>query len=511
MIHYSFRGILDVEVKTGVECLPAEGYLHPLSDPIQQAEKNRKNIAFILANSGAVRSSDGSVGYAVCFPGLAEVGRTAFDAGCILADDDLQDGALATKLSSAFDYWKLHTPLSKQALQQAKTALHPFDPSPDQRALIGKSVSQKVGQATARQYAALKSVLGIDSPYTRVAINGCAGSGKTRIAIEAARSLATGGMSVLLACFNTNLSLFIERDSKISDLIKSQAIEVRTYYSIAGWFLREANARRNREGDSRLTRDSDWNNRRYDGDVETAVRETPGRRFDAIIIDEGQDFDPRWVRTISQMLKDPGDGRLVFLYDVQQQLYPLNGDAETVVNEMSFQVRRTLTTNCRNPAPIHDEVMKYHPNGTDFIPLIDAGLAPEHITLELQAGGGWSAKRLFEAHRNALEAWLKREKPRGRDVVLIAPHGKDRISFWSENVAVGDYTVTTQLQEWIDPGNRRNILLSTTRTFKGLEAPYVIVIEMEGINETERQRLLYTTLSRAKQQLVYMLPKGLRI
>jgi hypothetical protein len=505
------RGILDLEVKTGVEYVPSDGYLHPHSDPVKQAEKNRKNIADILANS-RLFSSPAPIGYALCFPGLTEVGGTAFDAGCVLVDADLEDGHLARQLSCAFNFWKVNFAFSHQLMQKVTTLLAPLHgPSLDQRKWVGKYVSQKVSEATAKQYEALKSVLGIDSPYTRVAINGCAGSGKTRIAVEAARSLAIGGMSVLLACFNTNLATVLERDSRICDWVKSGSIEVRPYYSLGDYFLVQANASRNREGDPPLTKRRDWNNKRYDQDVAIAIRETPCKRFDAIIIDEGQDFDPQWVDTISQTLRDPRNGRLVFLYDEQQQIFPLRGDAARVVKNLEFQVHKELVTNCRNPAPIHNEVMKHHPNGRDFIAMIDEGLEPEYITLPLQAGRSWSASALFRAYRDALAKWLYDEKPRARDVVLIAPHGKDRISYWSEHAEVGDYLITRQLEEWLDPDNRRYVFLSTTRTFKGLEAPYVVVIELEGINELERERLLYTTLSRAKQQLVYMLPQGLKI
>ena len=48
-------------------------------------------------------------------------------------------------------------------------------------------------------------------------------------------------------------------------------------------------------------------------------------RYDAVIIDEGQDFDPVWWIGVEQLLKSPSEGALYIFYDDNQQIYGTRG------------------------------------------------------------------------------------------------------------------------------------------------------------------------------------------
>ncbi len=507
------RGILDLEVKSGVDWDLVTGYTqsHGPVDPIQQAERNRTAITKLLERNGISIH----LGYVLIFPDRLKVGGPALVARRTFTEEDLEADDFPLRMNQAFDSWTLNSPLHTRLIDQVTSILTPwFGPSVSERKQIGKYVEGKLEEATAKQYDTLRAILDIDGKHRRVAVSGCAGSGKTRIAIEAAHSCASGGFSVLLLCFNNNLETILELEPRLRDY-SGKSLEIRTFNSLADHLLTLANARRNREGLPALTKPRDWNNRNYVRDFAAAVDEV-GLRYDVIIIDEGQDFETTWMMGITKLLKHPDTGKLVFLYDAFQALYPLHFDPDEIIRGNQFTRTKKLTTNCRNPAPIHRAAVQYHPDGEEFIPLVDDGLPPHRIELPLPSGSGTPLWQSYRAQVSALGKWLESERPSAKSVVLLAPHGsgQPRVKMWSDNshsTEVGGYIITENLKEWIDPKNDKYILLCTTRKFKGLEAQHVVLIELDGINQDERARLLYTSMTRAKYQLVYLLPKGLKI
>jgi hypothetical protein len=161
-----------------------------------------------------------------------------------------------------------------------------------------------------------------------------------------------------------------------------------------------------------------------------------------------------------------------------------------------------LFTNCRNPAPVHRAAMRYHQQGDMFMPLVDVG--PEPLQVEVE--------RSSSAQINALGQWLRMEKPDPHDVVVLTPHGETNSRRqWQDNMIVGNYVLTDDVEKWLSKTNHKNILCTSVYKFKGLEAPFVLVTELEGISDRRRMPILYTALSRAKYQLIYFLPKGLTV
>jgi len=87
---------------------------------------------------------------------------------------------------------------------------------------------ERLASLTTTQYAALDLLQG----YPRVAISGCAGSGKTMLAMEKARRLASEGFTVLFTCFNRNLAHWIDARFRDDPYTVNERIFVRNYHDL---------------------------------------------------------------------------------------------------------------------------------------------------------------------------------------------------------------------------------------------------------------------------------------
>lgn len=135
---------------------------------------------------------------------------------------------------------------------------------------------------------------------------GVAGSGKTIILLTRARLLAAQNPDarILLLCFNRQLSQWMAQ--QVSDL---RNVHVSTFHA---W------ACRNGAGFHRDWSDETLGKRliaKLDQDAPDAGR------FDAILVDEAQDFEPIWFRCLLKALKDPENGDLMIVADGAQGLY----------------------------------------------------------------------------------------------------------------------------------------------------------------------------------------------
>lgn len=139
-------------------------------------------------------------------------------------------------------------------------------------------------------------------------IYGIAGSGKTVILLARARMLAKEpGKRVLMLCFNKELAGRLREDLKgysNVDAMNFHGWAARNGVAASEDFLPEAEEARARALLALLQAGK--------GDA---------RKYDAILIDEAQDFQPLWFTCVTQALKQPDDGDLLIALDGGQNLY----------------------------------------------------------------------------------------------------------------------------------------------------------------------------------------------
>lgn len=143
-------------------------------------------------------------------------------------------------------------------------------------------------------------------------VYGVAGSGKTVLLIARAKMLSqqTPEAEILVLCFNVSLAAHLR-----SALASCGNV---TVHHFDGW------AKANR-----VVRQRGTDNQPSETDESLGLRLTKhlqdghgdSRRFDAVLVDEAQDFDRSWFECVLEAMKDPEDGDLLIVGDRQQGIY----------------------------------------------------------------------------------------------------------------------------------------------------------------------------------------------
>lgn len=154
-------------------------------------------------------------------------------------------------------------------------------------------------------------------------IQGVAGTGKTIIAIEAAKRFASEGNKVLFLCFNSLLFHYLKN---------TYPIESVDYFNIHTFLTKHIT------GNFSDIKD------RVEGLYKIDHNDFD---YDAIIIDEAQDFDNYEILYFKDYIKEK-DGRLLIFFD-KNQLLTTDVVPEWIVNS---ECKLLLTKNCRNTREI---------------------------------------------------------------------------------------------------------------------------------------------------------------
>ncbi|VAW08598.1 hypothetical protein MNBD_ACTINO01-819, partial [hydrothermal vent metagenome] len=205
-------------------------------------------------------------------------------------------------------------------------------------------------------------------------------------------------------------------------------------------------------------------------------------RTDAIIIDEGQDFDDSWFVALEAALADPDDGLFLVFADPHQVIY--RDGWEPPFDAVEYN----LDLNCRNTNQIAAVVARIY--GDDLPSRGTDGPEPQFIPVE-------SAEGIEKALRGVLHSLVNEGSLARSDVVVLAQRRATKDALVGSSFA--GVTLET-IEERTD-----GVATETIHRYKGLEASAAVVI-LERL-ETDRDRALaYIGLSRPRVQLVVVGP-----
>ena len=154
-------------------------------------------------------------------------------------------------------------------------------------------------------------VLDMFEYYPRLIVTGGVGSGKTWLAIEQARRRAQAGDRVALICRSRGLSRYLQRVTERWD-----ARERPAFAGIPQDLLRHWGAGPTVDDDNGGADAADyWDHRLPRALFELAARRPDVERFDALVVDEAQEFGEEWWRTLTECLREPQTGSLVVFTD----------------------------------------------------------------------------------------------------------------------------------------------------------------------------------------------------
>lgn len=231
-----------------------------------------------------------------------------------------------------------------------------FDFSCSMRGLLIESERELVS-LSADQHRILDFALNDQNP--RILCDGPAGTGKTLIALEAAKRLSARGYSVLFLCYNNNLGRFLKLDVAEA----GSRIHVSTVYSFLGEIIRRGgfgDALRSARGldDEQHYFDSVYPDL-FESACSALLDENALPQFDAVIIDEAQDVLSAPIMNCVDLVLADGfaAGRWLILHDsgVQSAIYD-RVDQAVLQRLVSFGAASfRLNENFRNPKAIAQE------------------------------------------------------------------------------------------------------------------------------------------------------------
>jgi hypothetical protein len=488
-------GILVVEVKGGgVTFDPVTGLWHSvdrheranlIKDPFKQAQKERHSLADQITGHTSWRQlgrGQFPLGHAVVFPDI-------HDATPLLGPDrqrafiginaDLAD--VPRWVARVMQFWQrpTDTALGGRGARVVEDVLcSPIDVRAVLRVAVEQAEERRI-RLTAEQAKVLRTLGG----RRRAVVSGGAGTGKTLLAVEKAKQLAAEGLRVLLLCYNRPLA-----DSLTHGLRGIPLITAQSFHQLCDQRARLASATgRDVIQEARNAYPSEAEQDYFDTQLPFALAlssEVLDERFDALVIDEAQDFSEEYWFGIEMLLRDQANGHLYIFIDENQTIYPRKGTLPVVDEPYP------LTSNCRNTAPIHEAGYRFYKGEAVDVPDLH-GLAVTWAAADqadAQADAvcrrvrQWVAAEGLEAHDVAI---LVAKRPKGYCYELLQPRLDTAGVRWANETH----------------GVAGAVLLDTFSRFKGLEAQAIVLWLGDEVIDEEAWETVYVGVTRAKSLL----------
>lgn len=338
----------------------------------------------------------------------------------------------------------------------------------------------------------LEVIDGLDGVNERALIEGPAGTGKTVLAFEEARRASALGSRTALLCFNQQLAAHLRSEGHDFRLA---GVDISTFHALLRTVAGETGP---------APAGSGYWQRELPDRALTMLVET-GPRYDFLIIDEAQDLAvPGYLDVMDALLEGELSGGCWRMFGDFERQAIYNAGSEDPVAEIlrrsSGVARFKLRRNCRNTPRVAEYVVRLGgldpgysrvlrpdcgPEGTPKTSFCASDADQERILLEtlaeFQSSGEFAAEDIVVLSP-ALESCARRLATAGTGAPLVAlPDRREGASSYG-----------------------------TVAAFKGLEAPAVILTDVEEVATPQAQRLFYVAVSRATDRLRVLARDGLQ-
>jgi len=478
IVSHPQRGVLCIEVKGGRVgrdeqdhwiSRDASGFAWKIKNPVMQARTGKHALIEKLKSSPMWKSRFFNARHAVILP---DSSRPARELG---AEAPLELFAFGDDLSRLQD-WVISrlddgndAPAFGQDGMKALDVLlaAPFELRPHLARRI--SDDEKAIETLTREQAYILEQLD-DNP--QMAIPGAAGTGKTVLALEKAMRCAEAGDRTLFVCFNSALAEHLR--AKVDGI---EGLIVASFHELCGRLAREAGVA------LAETTGQDLYKVVLPNALIEAISQRPDLAFDAVIIDEGQDFQDTWLDALKLCLKDPDDGCYYVFYDDNQRIYNTDQSFLSALPGARFRLSRNL----RNTRKIHQILKPWYDK-----PVRAAG--PEGVEVE------WiECRQRKQAYAKAMAIaadLVRNNQLRAEQIAILTASTRENCPVFTGKVAGAAVRAAGVAGA--------GVIGDTMRRFKGLEAKCVILIDIDQLHDRE---LIYVALSRASL-LLYVIGDG---
>ncbi len=472
-------GLAAIEVKGGlVKCEGGQWYQsgggdgwHRLKEsPIAQSQSSMHAFkSWIGDQLGTPLTSRFT--YMVCFP-YTSVDADWTMAGCpralVLDRDNLHNPA--EKIRHAIETeGNGSSPLSPSYLQRIVDKLEGNVAPVDDRNTNPQELEDNQDHLTKRQ----KILLDATRSLPRIRFTGGAGSGKTWLAVEKAKTLSRSGQRVGLFCYNKGLGQYL-RD-QVSGWRQAKP-------AFIGEFHEYVKSLGIPDGSGQAY---------FDEEMPRLLKELAAgmpaeQKFDAVIVDEAQDFAPLWWEALLACLKEPDTGQVYAFMDDQQDVYRRWGGrtADFTYGPTSDLIPIHVDENLRNTMSIAATFKEFA--GDHFTPKGGKGLPVRFVQS--------STDEALDVASDCMDSLID-EGWASNQIALLTTKNRHPIhQDYFEREAIEEY--------WKDFHAHESEFYGHVLGFKGLERS-VVILCVNGFKEADRApEQLYVGLSRARSLLV---------
>jgi hypothetical protein len=487
------RGFLVIEVKGGgISHDPVSGTWSSISrantrqeikDPFRQGMGQKREILRQIINHHRWPTGKRVVaGHAAFFPDIEDCRPLCLPhapAEIIGSRRDLS--SLPAWIDSVFNYWKGQErswqPLGKEGVGIIEDLFcRPIDVRP----LVSTRLQEEevIRIRLTQQQARLLRALGTRK---RAAICGGAGTGKTLLAVERAKSLATSGAKTLLLCYNRGLADHLKVVTE-----GHPNLHAMSFHQLCDWRIRVARTEHGRDLLNEAMQTYPGRDR-FDVQLPLALAlstEISDFRYDAIVVDEGQDFRDEFWFPLMCLLSDENESTVYVFFDHNQAIY--QPSTKLPIDDDPF----VLTTNCRNTTHIHDAAYHYYKG----VPTEGPEITGEPVVSLCAPSVRAQATRLHAC----ITHLIVKEEVRPSDIaILVATAAK--AAYYAE---IKDKPLPQGFR-WSIEAHRvpDSVLVDTVSRFKGLESAIVFLWGLQELQPDMDRENLYVGFSRAKSRL----------
>lgn len=465
LVLHPHRGLLVIEVKGGgIELhdgrwstIDRHGNRHEIKNPYAQATDSKHALLSWLKDhglAGRVR-----IGHAVVFPHMAalpNVGPAAPPA-ISFAKPDL-DSILVT-IDKCFTHWGLEAALAKSDVAKLLGLLAPTVSARPKLAARTAEAEQDVLLFSAEQ---VEAFAGLRATRGGLILGG-AGTGKTILAMARAQQLAADGFRTLLVCYNELLGADLAQRGALSPLLTAG-----TFHSICLAETAKAGLPVPALKNARW-----WDDRAPELLIEACA--TNSTAFDAVVVDEAQDFSPLWLDALRCVIAADKDAPFFEFADPRQDLWARRWSTDPR-HAFVFE----LTRNMRNTRPIAERVA-----ATIDTACKDRGVSGPQPIWRTTAGSPRESDIISSVERLLEEGFSPTN-------IVVLCEDSILVNRLRER-SIGAYS----FGRW----GSRGVPVESISRFKGLDAAAVVLALAEN-NGPSHQAQAYVGMSRARSLLV---------
>lgn len=355
-------------------------------------------------------------------------------------------------------------------------------------------------------------------------VRGSAGSGKTLALVARAGNLAKDGKRVLVLTYNITLANYIESlagrwcrqigaDRRQIDIIHIHGFCADILYENGATAIDSQRLLPTNTGNAAADEEAVFDNMVIKTEMVYEQRGDELPRYDAIIVDEGQDFKLQWWNMLRQHVLRQEPGEMLLVADVSQDIYDRRGWTEDgPMRGAGFRSRwKTLSGSYRLPVdfvPILREFAeRFIPDGAQLPTVPEDHLArtAQRTVRRWVNATGTEERNMGMVLRDEVRRMLEHDLgPHPADVtVLVETHlsGERVMNLLKEEKIDSEHIFSTNKE---DQQNRKRrfwpgvamLKGSTVHSFKGWESRGIVYLLQGGISDVGR--FAYTALTRLK-------------